>query len=287
MPKTALIIVAILYALIADFPAFSQSTTTPDPLQYADLADLSVSSPVIAHVTIKEAIKVDPKRAPNAPPNTQRYYIEASTNALIRGLGGVPEMIRYVIDMPLDEKGRAPKIKKKQFLVFARNLSTGNGDIQLSAPDAQIAWSPERDQRVRSIVREIVARNAAPAITGIGHAFHVPGTIIGEGETQVFLETKSGDPVSITILSRQGQDKIWAVSLSEIVDEAAKAPQENTLLWYRLACFLPKSLPEDAISDTTAANVNQARVDYNLVIQDLGNCIRSRPPEFREHLLPQ
>lgn len=287
MPKTSLIIVALLYALIADFPAFSQSSPAPDPLQYADLADLSIRSPVIAHVTIKEAIKIDPKRAPNAPPGTQRYYIEATTNALIRGLGGMPEMIRYVIDMPLDDRGRAPKIKKKPFLVFARNLSTDNGDIQLSAPDAQIAWTAQRDQRVRSIVREIVARDAPPAITGIGHAFHVPGTIIGDGETQVFLETKTGDPVSITILSRQGQDKVWAVSLSEIVDEAAKAPKENTLLWYRLACFLPKSLPEDAISDAVEANVHQARVDYNLVIQDLGNCIRSRPPEYSAHLLEQ
>lgn len=287
MYKTSLIVAALIYALLADFPAFSQSATATDPLQYADLADLSVSSPVIVHVTVKEAIKVDPERAPNAPPNTQRFYIVASTNALIRGLGGVPAAIRYVIDMPLDERGRAPKVKKKQFLVFARNLSAANGDVQLSAPDAQIAWTAERGQRVRSIVREIVARDAPPAITRIGNAFHVPGTIIGDGETQIFLETQTGDPVSITIISRQGQEKLWAVSLSEIVDEAARAPKENSLLWYRLACFLPKSLPEDAINSSSAENINQARLDYNLVIQDLGNCLRSRPAQYTPQLLQQ
>lgn len=284
MYKTSLIVAALIYALLADFPAFSQSTPPVDPLQYADLADLSVSSPIIAHVTIKEAIKVDPERAPNAPPNTQRFYIVATTNALIRGLGGIPGTIRYVIDLPLDERGRAPKIKKDQFLVFARNLSAANGDVQLSAPDAQIAWTADRDERVRSIVREIVASDAPPAITRIGHAFHVPGTIIGDGETQIFLETKTGDPVSITIISRQGQEKLWAVSLTEIVDEAARAPKENTLLWYRLACFLPKALPEDAMSSPSAENINQARRDYSLVIQDLGNCIRSRPAEYTPQL---
>ncbi|GAA0465832.1 hypothetical protein GCM10009096_03100 [Parasphingorhabdus litoris] len=270
-----------LLALTAFFPAFSQSDTNADPLQYADIADLSVSAPLIAHVTIKEAIKVDPKRVTNAPPGTQRYYIVATTNALIRGQGGIPETIRYIIDLPLNERGRAPKIKKKQFIIFARNLTGSSGDIQLAAPDAQIDWTPARDQRVRSLVREIVARNAAPAIARVGSAFHVPGTIIGEGETQIFLETNSGDPVSITILSREGQKKVWAVSLSEIVDEAARAPVRNSLLWYRLACFLPKSLPEESLAGDSAANANQARRDYDLVIQDLGNCPRTRPAQYR------
>ncbi len=275
------IFTGLLVALTACFPAFSQSNPNADPLQYADIADLSVNAPLIAHVKIKEAIKVDPKRVTNAPAGTQRYYIVATTNALIRGQGGIPETIRYVIDLPLDERGRAPKIKKKPFIIFARNLNGSSGDIQLAAPDAQISWSPARDQRVRSFVREVVARNAAPAIAGVGSAFHVPGTIIGEGETQVFLETVTGDPVSITILSREGQKKVWAVSLSEIVDEAARAPTRNSLLWYRLACFLPKSLPEESLAGDSASNANQARRDYNLVIQDLGNCPRTRSAEYR------
>lgn len=275
------IFIGLLTALTACFPAFSQSNTNADPLQYADVADLSVNAPLIAHVTIKEAIKVDPKRVTNAPAGTQRYYIVATTNALIRGQGGIPETIRYIIDLPLNERGRAPKIKKKPFIIFARNLTGASGDIQLAAPDAQVDWTPARDRRVRSLVREIVARNSAPAIAGVGSAFHVPGTIIGEGETQIFLETNNGDPVSVTILSRDGQKKVWAVSLSEIVDEAARAPVRNSLLWYRLACFLPKSLPEESLAGDSAANANQARRDYNLVIQDLGNCPRTRPAEYR------
>jgi hypothetical protein len=264
---------------IAVFPAVSQAVEESDPLQYADLADLSSDAPLIIHLTVKEAIKVAPERAPNAPPGTQRFYIIASTNALIRGKGGVGETIRYVIDLPLDERGRAPKIKKKPYIIFARRPAGGSSDnVQLVAKDAQIAWTPSREQRVRSLVRELMAHDAPPAISRIARAFHVAGTIIGEGETQIFMETDTGTPISITVLKRDGQRKFWAVSLGEIVDEAARAPVRNSLLWYRLACFLPRQLPASALASDTIANAQQARSDYQTVVNDLGNCPRSRQP---------
>ena len=271
----------LIIALIGYFPAYAQNRSVTDPLQYADLADLSVNAPVVVHATVKKAIKIDPERAPNAPPGTRRYYVIATTNALIRGRGGFPETIRYVIDLPVDNRGRAEKIKRRSFIIFGRSLEGGNGDIQLAAPDAQIEWTPERDARVRSLVREIVARNAPPAISRIGSAFHVPGTVIGEGETQIFMETGGNVPVSITVLSRDGQQKRWAVSLGEIVDEAARAPVRNSLLWYRLACFLPRELPYEALAGVEPSNANRARRDYQMVIRDLGNCPRTRSPAVR------
>ncbi len=270
---------SLFFSQIASFPALSQVMGESDPLQYADIADLSSDAPVIIHLTVKEAIKVDPERAPNAPPGTQRFYIIASTNALIRGQGGVGETIRYVIDLPLDDRGRAPKIKKQPFIIFARRPVGGGGDnVQLVAKDAQLAWTPSREQRVRSLVRELVAHDAPPAISRIASAFHVAGTIIGEGETQIFMETDTGAPISITVLKRDGQRKFWAVSLGEIVDEAARAPIRDSLLWYRLACFLPRQLPASALASETKANAQQARSDYQTVLNDLGNCPRSRQP---------
>lgn len=260
------------------FPAFSQVHDQSDPLQYADLVDLSAEAPLIIHATVDKALKVDPERALNAPLGTQRFYIIASTETLIRGQGGVGETIRYIIDLPLNERGRAPKIKKKPFIIFARRTASGGDDVQLVAKDAQIAWTPAREERVRSVVRELLARDAAPAISRIANAFHVPGTIIGEGETQIFMETESGTPISITVLKRNGQQKFWAVSLGEIVDEAARAPVRNSLLWYRLACFLPRELPAAALTGDIAANARQARSDYQLVLRDLGDCPRSRMP---------
>lgn len=282
MPKKLLIIISAITAVMVNIPAaapvLAQENQAADPLQYADLADLSADAPVIIRATVKKTIKVDPERAPNAPAGTERLYVVAQTTALIRGQGGAPETIRYLIDVPVVGNGRAAKLKKKDLILFGRSLSNSTGDLQLVANNAQIEWTPSRDARVRAIVKELVMQNAAPAITGIASAFHVPGTIIGEGETQIFMETETRQPVSITILQRDGQKKIWAVSLSEIVDEAARAPVRNTLLWYRLACFLPKELPEEALRGDSQSNINQARLDYRMVIQDLGNCPRSRAP---------
>ena len=276
MVKFLLTFSVISLALSGINPAISQSNLQNQRLQYADLADLAVDAPIIIHATVKKAINVDAERAVSAPAGTQRVYVIANTNALIRGQAGVPEVIRYVIDLPLDARGKAPKIKGKQFIIFAKPIPGRINDLQLATQYGQIPWDADVDSRVRSIVRELVNSNAAPSISGIAGAFHVPGTIIGEGETQIFMETEGQVPVSITILSREGQQKRWAVSLGEIVDESAQAPKRNSLLWYRLACFLPRELPYEVMNGDSPSNANQARRDYQLVLQDLGNCPRTR-----------
>jgi hypothetical protein len=92
-----------------------------------------------------------------------------------------------------------------------------------------------------------VLDNAAPpAISGIGRAFHVPGVLPGASETQLFLVTARGQPISITILREPQAQPRWFVSLSEFVDAGATQPPRDSLLWYRLACFLPAQLPRRA-----------------------------------------
>jgi hypothetical protein len=98
----------------------------------------------------------------------------------------------------------------------------------------------------------------------------------GEGETQIFLTTAAAQPVSINILRRPGQTPAWAVSLGEIVDEAARAPAAETLAWYRLACFLPPALPQSAIAELSDSNAAAARSDYGLVIGAMAPCVRTR-----------
>lgn len=279
MQKFVTLVAGLILAQTLAFPAFSQTSEIVDRLQYADLVDLSAGAPVIVQATIKKTIKVSADRAINAPAGTQRFYVIAATNSLIRGQGGISETIRYIIDLPVDERGKVPKIKKKQFLIFAKRTGANREEVQLVARDAQVEWTPERDARVRAIVTELVAQDPPPAISRIASAFHVAGTIIGEGESQIFLETTSGTPVSITILSREGQRKAWAVSLGEIVDEAARPPVKNTLLWYRLACFLPPRLPQSVLADMHPANAKEVQADYQLVLRDLGNCPRSRQVE--------
>jgi hypothetical protein len=109
----------------------------------------------------------------------------------------------------------------------------------------------------------------------VGAAFHVPGSLPGEGETQIFLQTVDSRPVSLSILRRPGEQPRWSVSLGEIVDEAAGPPARDTLLWYRLACGLPASLPTTTTADLDPAAAAVAREDYAFVLTALGPCGRS------------
>ena len=98
----------------------------------------------------------------------------------------------------------------------------------------------------------------------------------GEGETQVFLQTADQRPVSLSVLRRPGEEPRWAVALSEIVDEAAGPPPRDTLLWYRLACGLPRALPPRSTAALAPGDAEIAQADYRFVLAALGPCVRRR-----------
>ena len=258
----------------AGFAMNAASATSAIP--YADIADLVIASPIIADATIRSALKLKGADAAGVAPGVTRFYVEADLVALVRGAGGLPPRIGYLLDVRPDSMGQMPKLKKMRVLLFGRPVPSVPNQIQLSAPDAQIAWSPAEDQRVRAIAQSLVAADAPPIVTGVGNAFHVPGALPGEGETQVFLTTANGAPVSLTVLRRPGERPRWAVALSEIVDEAAAPPSRDTLLWYRLACALPASLPDRSTASLDPANADLARQDYRFVLEQLGPCGRTR-----------
>ena len=90
----------------------------------------------------------------------------------------------------------------------------------------------------------------------------------------MFVETANGAPVSLSVVRRPGMQPEWGVSLGEIVDTTARAPQPGTLAWYRFACSLPRELPQDAFLRSDRESVAQARADYAFVLEQLGPCER-------------
>ena len=266
---------ALTIAISGGFPivyaANAQVSSETEGPGYVALARLADAAPQVLRVQVKKTTVVDPARAPDVAPTMARLFVEAQVLNLIRGKQGVSESIRYLVDVPRNAKGNVPKLKKQQFLLFARP-GTRPGEVQLVSKDAQVAWTAATEQQVRTIVTELVSTGAPPAIKGIREALHVRGNLQGEGETQVFLATSTGDPVSITVLRRPGLAPRWAVSLTEIVDEAAAPPKRDTLLWYRLACFLPREIPARALVSDTPADNDLARRDYNFVLEQLGPC---------------
>jgi len=273
---TSLLAAAVPVPLGAQQTAGGGAVTAAAAPSYADLADLVLSSPVIADAVVRSTARLKPAEAPGLPAGRARLYVEADVTALVRGASGVASRIGYLADVPLDARGRVPKPKKARVLLFARPVAGGTTQVQLSAPDAQLPWTPALDEAVRRVTREAVAADAPPAVTGVGSAFHVPGALPGESETQLFVQTAGGRPMALSVLRRPGEQPRWAVALSEVVDEAAAAPRADTLLWYRLACGLPRALPPAATASLGEAEGAAAARDYRFVLDSLGPCGRTR-----------
>lgn len=282
--------IAGIFVLSLGIPSVSamQPATAPaaaSPYSYADIADLATAAPIALHARIYKATALKADRAPGVAAGHARFYVEADVVSLIRGAGPLAARISYLVDLPLDAKGKPPKLKKKQpVLLFARPVagaaagSSNTGSVRLIAPDAQLPWDPATEAQLRAILTELVKPGAPPAITGIANGFHVPGTLPGEGETQLFLDTRTGEPVSLTILTAADGSRRWAAAFGEIVDGSAAVPQRNTLAWYRLACGLPRQLPLNKLAGTAPEDRRKAAADYGVILGALGDCTRTRKP---------
>lgn len=243
---------------------------------YADLADLALPASVVAQVRLRRATPLRPEESTGVAPGFTRFYMDTDVVALIRGAQGMPTRVTYLVDLPNEASGRpARPARRTEWLIFARTVPNRPGELQLIAGDAQIPYTIADADRLRAILREALAPDAPRAITGIGRAFHVPGVLRGSSETQIFLQTAQNQPVSLTIRREPGQQPRWFVSLTEFVDAGATQPPRDTLLWYRLACSLPATLPRASLSESPEheAAIN---ADYRLVREGLGQCTRAR-----------
>ena len=272
----ASVLAGVALALSSGSLAQDGTASAAASLTYADLVDLADGTPLVLHAQIRDQATVEPERSPGLEPGFVRLYVEARTNSLIAGSVPVGEDLRYLVDVPLDAKGKAPKLKKQEVILFARPVPGRPQQIQLIDPQAQFAYDEAFEQRLRPVLSALLAADAPPRVTGVRDALAVEGTLVGESETQLFLDTENDGPVSVTIVRRPGQAPRWGVSWTEIVDQAARAPQQGTLAWYRLACALPDSLPASANLSRDPRARALATGDYELVRKALGPCLRTR-----------
>jgi hypothetical protein len=262
----------ITVAQAAAQPTQNTAQAAPVLPSYATVANDVVSAPLIIDARIAEATPIKAEENRRVTPGRAQLYIEADVLALIRGANALPARIAYIAEIPLNARGKVPKLKKLRVVLFARPVAARADQVQLTGLDSQLDWSADLDALVRGITKDVLTADAPPAITGVGNAFHVPGSLPGEGETQVFLQTATGAPVSLQILRRPGEQTRWSVSLGDIVDNGAGPPKPATLLWYRLACGLPREIPAESLSSEEPANAAAAREDYALVLGELGPC---------------
>jgi hypothetical protein len=95
---------------------------------------------------------------------------------------------------PTGANGKAAKLRKKsEHLILAVAVPGRPGELRLVAPDAQLPFNREHAEAIRGILREGM-QPMQPKDHGIGKAFHVPGSLSGESETQIFLQTAMAVP---------------------------------------------------------------------------------------------
>lgn len=183
-------------------------TPVSESLTYADLADLADAAELVARAQIRKASKLKPEQAPGLAPGMARMLVEARIVAVLSG-PVMGETVRYLADVPLDAKGKPPKLNKMQVLVFARTVAGRVGELRLVDGGAQIPWSSAVEARTRTILTEMLGPDAPPRIKALREVLFVPGNLAGEGETQLFLQTETGAPVSLSVVRRPGMARSW------------------------------------------------------------------------------
>lgn len=281
MPKRASLAAALLgVATLAAAPVslaqiIPAASPPPAGPTYADVAALADSAPLVVRARIKKLARIEDARARPPQPGTARFYVMAETRALITGRTPIGQSFAYLVDLPLDARGKPLAKKKDEVIVFARPVPGRAAELQLVRPNAQIAWNTAVEARVRTIVTGLLAPDAPASITGVREVIHVPGNLAGEGETQIFLNTADSSAASITVRHQPGQAPQWGASFSELVAAAGRPPERDTIEWFRLACSLPPSLAAGTNLSEGADAKQRAEADYRFVVASLGPCRRT------------
>lgn len=285
LPRSVTLPILLLAAVTLAGPALhaAQPPATPPlapAVTYADLADLADSAPLVVRAQVRKQVRVEPERASGVRPGWARFYFEAKTVSLLAGNNVIGESLRYLGDLPLDARGKPPAMTKKQVLLFAGMAPSGASggrasELRLVAPDAHVPWDPASEAKLRAILPELLDAGAPPRITGVREAINVAGELADQSETQIFLAARDSGAAAISVARRPGAPPVWGVSFSEAA-EGGKAPPRETLRWYRLACFLPPTLPRGTNLSESPGEKAQADADYRLVMGELGPCPRLR-----------
>jgi hypothetical protein len=247
----------------------------PPPVPaYARVADLVSAAPAIAVVRVRTLTAIAPELSPGAPAGMRRLLVDADTISLIRGNDVLARQSRFLIDIVDTGERKLPGWKGRTLLIFGE-IQQRVDFFQLLSSTAAIAWSTENEALVRRIASDLAASDAPPVIAGVNSVFHVGGAVQGEGETQIFLDTANGAPVSLSIIRRPDEQPQFGVSLGELVDNSAALPAPDSPLWYRLACGLPDSLPASALRGQEEGDATAAAKDYAAFLKAMAPCERT------------
>jgi hypothetical protein len=264
---TALLVAGPFAATAAAAQPGPSQSSGASGLSYPVLADLVVGSPVIVRAEIVKAQTLPERLAPGLAPGMARMLVTADVEAALVAPAAVPPTLTWLYDVKLDARGRVPALRGRRVLAWLETPGA-DGKATLTRAWGQQDWSEALAAQVRALATEVTA-GRVPEITGVTNGFRVEGTVPGESESQFFLTTKAGRPLTMVVLERPGQSLKVAVADGDIIDDSAASVMPETLLWYRLACGLPATLPVAAGgNDVALANA------WIGALASLGPCAR-------------
>jgi hypothetical protein len=248
-------------------------------LSYSDIADLADASPLILKVRIRSVRTVE-LPAPEGSKTRVRYQmVNATTLSLIRGTNGIAPQVAFMVAAPpkakmAAESALAPVRLRAggTMLLFARPAARA-GQIQLVSRHAAQPWSEALETTTRAITARAAWRQCRARDRGGGATLFTFRVRSREKARRRYSSRRPPAP-RYPSPSRiaPGETARWGVSLGEIVDETAFAPAPGSLLWYRLACSLPPTLPDISVRTLPLLDAESARRDYRFVIESLGSC---------------
>lgn len=260
--------ICLILATIA--PAAAQAPAAPPAANdrlagFADTAELALAAPLIVRGTITRASRLSGKAAPDVAAGRARLLVTIAVSNVLVAPGTTGGSFSYLWDAPLDSRGRPPQAKGLDVLAFLA-APGADGSTRLVSRRAQQPWDSALADTVRMVVAEQRSGNV-PVIRGVSNGFRADGTVPGESESQFFLATADGKPATLVVQNRPGEVRRVLVARGDIIDESAERVKPGTLLWYRLACFLPARLPAAAGGSDAAL----AR-DWRDALTSLGPC---------------
>ncbi|MCG2841333.1 hypothetical protein L6Q21_10105 [Sandaracinobacter sp. RS1-74] len=243
---------------------------------WTDYADLALASPVVLVGAVDRVDRLSKKDAPDVPPGQVRALVQAKLQTALKAPSLLPEGAAWLWQGAAGAKGRPPFAREDRLLVFARPMAGGARPevqaLQLVSNAGQQPWTVEAEAQVRAILKEAQQPGALGLmVTGVADGFHTQGDVPGTSESQFFLRTEGGRPLTLVVRRSPGREPEVRASAGDLVERAVPI-QPRTLLWRALACGLPAELPPALAGQEGLAG------DYRLAREAIGACGRTLPP---------
>ena len=129
-------------------PASAVSST----FTYADLVDLAEPASLVIKAKIRKQATVEAERSPGLGQGQVRLYVVARVEESVRGFIA-SDSLRYLVDVPIGQNGRAPKLTGRQVILLARPVPARPEEILLVAPDAQLPADAANAELLEALCR--------------------------------------------------------------------------------------------------------------------------------------